>query len=91
MWQSGNIKRFCICMGFMLGFCLAASAQRKTESFDNGWKFMLGDDSLARYAKYDDTKWRTLDLPHDWSIDGNFSDKNPTTQYFCYLYPQKVN
>ncbi|HEY6955967.1 MAG TPA: beta-galactosidase GalB, partial [Flavisolibacter sp.] len=29
--------------------------------------------------KYDDSKWRKLNLPHDWSIEGSFSEKYPTT------------
>lgn len=60
--------------------CFNASAQRKVESFDDNWRFMLGDDSLAKTPNYNDTQWRLLDLPHDWSIEGNFSAKNPTTQ-----------
>ncbi|MGN6180193.1 MAG: glycoside hydrolase family 2 TIM barrel-domain containing protein [Mucilaginibacter sp.] len=50
------------------------------ENFDDSWRFMLGDDSLAQAPAYNDTQWRLLDLPHDWSIEGSFSEKNPTTQ-----------
>ena len=62
--------------------CFTASAQmpRKRVSFDRDWKFMLGDNGQAKNADFEDTKWRTLDLPHDWSIEGSFSEKNPTTQ-----------
>lgn len=56
-----------------------ASAQRTTVKFNKDWKFFLGDDSAAREIKYDDSKWRVLNLPHDWSIEGNFSEKHPTT------------
>lgn len=65
---------------FCIGFSVVASAQRKVESFDENWHFMLGDDSLAKSPNYNDIKWRVLNLPHDWSIEGNFSEKNPTTQ-----------
>lgn len=41
---------------------------------------MLGDDSLSKFPVYNDSKWRSLDLPHDWSIEGAFNEKNPTTQ-----------
>lgn len=57
-----------------------AQAGRRAQNFDNNWKFMLGDDSTAKDPAFNDAKWRTLNLPHDWSIEGNFSDKNPTTQ-----------
>ncbi len=40
---------------------------------------MLGDDGTANSPNYNDTKWRTLNLPHDWSIEGSFNDKHPTT------------
>ena len=49
------------------------------QGFDDNWKFFLGDDSLAKLPLYNDAGWRKLDLPHDWSIEGNFSDKNPAT------------
>jgi beta-galactosidase len=65
---------------FFACFSVVASAQRKVESFDDNWRFMLGDDSLAKSPAYNDAKWRALDLPHDWSIEGSFNEKNPTTQ-----------
>jgi beta-galactosidase len=49
------------------------------QAFNHGWKFLLGNDSLARYSKYDDSKWRKLDLPHDWSIEGSFDEKATST------------
>ncbi|SHL40382.1 beta-galactosidase [Chitinophaga jiangningensis] len=47
--------------------------------FNSNWKFLLGDDSLASQPKYNDTKWRQLTLPHDWSIEHNFSATVPAT------------
>ncbi len=43
---------------------------RKVFTFDNGWRFWLGDDPAAKRPDFDDTHWRTLSLPHDWSIEG---------------------
>ncbi len=60
-------------------FTASAQSARKVENFDSSWKFMLGDDSLAKNNTFNDKKWRTLDLPHDWSIEGSFSQKNPST------------
>ncbi|QJD96329.1 DUF4982 domain-containing protein [Mucilaginibacter robiniae] len=45
--------------------------------FDNGWKFYLGDNKQAKEAGYNDARWRSLNLPHDWSIEGKFSKDNP--------------
>jgi beta-galactosidase len=38
-------------------------------SFDQAWRFHLGDPIGARWREPDDTTWRLLDLPHDWSIE----------------------
>lgn len=46
-------------------------------NFDTSWKFYLGDDSLASAAKFNDNKWRTLCLPHDWSIEQNIDKEAP--------------
>jgi beta-galactosidase len=75
------MKPFFIYLFFILSGCMYADAQspRKTESFDANWKFMLGDDSLAKQSAFNDSKWRTLDLPYDWSIEGKFNEKNSTT------------
>jgi beta-galactosidase len=40
---------------------------------DRDWKFFLGNDSTASTMNYNDNAWRTVDLPHDWSIEGQFS------------------
>jgi beta-galactosidase len=42
---------------------------REIIPFDTGWRFWLGDDPAARQPGFDDTSWRTLDVPHDWSIE----------------------
>lgn len=45
---------------------------------DFGWKFMLGDPSRAGEASFADGAWRTVNLPHDWSIEGRPEKDNPT-------------
>lgn len=41
--------------------------------FNDGWLFKLTDDSIIAQTAYDDSRWRKLDLPHDWSIEGQLS------------------
>jgi len=53
-----------------------ASMERK-QLFDYSWKFFLGDTVSAGSKDFDDKKWRNLDLPHDWSIEGKVEPKNP--------------
>ena len=36
---------------------------------DSDWRFFLGDVPQARDPAFDDSAWRMLDLPHDWSIE----------------------
>ena len=52
---------------------------RIIKDFNFGWKFYQGDDSLVNEVLYDDSKWRILNLPHDWSIEGEFSKDHPAT------------
>ncbi|MCX6261071.1 MAG: DUF4982 domain-containing protein [Bacteroidia bacterium] len=37
--------------------------------FDSGWRFHLGGAQGAENPSFDDSKWRKIDLPHDWSIE----------------------
>ena len=41
----------------------------RTASFDEGWRFIKENPSGAEAPAFDDSKWRALDLPHDWSIE----------------------
>lgn len=52
-------------------------AQRETLSFDRGWRFHRGDVPQAQQPEFVDTAWRRLDVPHDWSIEGPFSEQHP--------------
>ena len=53
----------------------ASSTARICETFDFGWKFLKGDSPGAQQPEFPDSAWRTVDLPHDWSIEGPFSDQ----------------
>ena len=55
------------------------SAQTRTVAdFDKGWNFHLGDVVGAEDPLMKDAGWRKLDLPHDWSIEGEFNKDNPS-------------
>jgi hypothetical protein len=51
-------------------------AVRERRNFDNGWRFHLGDVPQGQAPTLADTGWRQVDLPHDWSIEGPYSQKN---------------
>jgi beta-galactosidase len=64
----------------------AQDSPRSRESFNDGWKFVkflnASDESATTDKEpaglempgYNDSSWRALDLPHDWAIEGPFSD-----------------
>lgn len=60
-------------------YALSIHAQvRQAIDFNADWRFQLGDDSLAR-KKDDDSRWRKLQLPHDWNIESDFIKDAPAT------------
>jgi beta-galactosidase len=56
----------------------SASPPRTVLSADADWKFILGDPAGAESTTFDAQSWRTLSLPHDWSIEAPPAEKNPT-------------
>jgi hypothetical protein len=55
------------------GIAHAQLPHRDRMVFDLGWKFHLGDVSGAKDPLFDDASWRSVNLPHDWSIEANFN------------------
>ena len=51
------------------------SINNRNLSFDTGWKFLRDSVAGAENPSFDDSGWRKLDLPHDWSIE-NFADSD---------------
>ncbi len=41
--------------------------------FDFNWRFSKGNFATAMMPGFDDSDWRTVNVPHDWSIEGPFS------------------
>ena len=41
--------------------------------FDTDWRFKKADFASAALPEFDDTSWRQLNVPHDWSIEGPFA------------------
>ena len=58
---------------------------RTRTSFDSDWRFALGEHPGAAAPDFDDGGWRRLDLPHDWSIEGDFAMSNPAGGGGAYL------
>jgi beta-galactosidase/beta-glucuronidase len=54
----------------------SAEPVRERRNFDDGWRFHQGEMSGGEQAGLDDSGWRKLNLPHDWSIEGPYSAAN---------------
>ncbi len=63
---------------FSCTFNRGKSAREKLK-FTKEWKFKTGDSENFKNPDFDDSGWRTLKLPHDWSIEGEFSKDNPAS------------
>jgi beta-galactosidase len=72
-----NTKPFALGLSFLL-LSIHPHAQppertsgspRQAILFDAGWKFHRGGALRAEQPGFDDVAWRTVDLPHDWSIE----------------------
>ena len=48
---------------------LSAYADAQCQLFNFDWKFLLGNPQGAERADYDDSAWRSLDLPHDYQFE----------------------
>lgn len=56
--------------------CLSAFSQISfgdSKKINDNWKFNLQDNPEAQKATYDDTKWQSVNVPHDWSVKGQLS------------------
>ena len=60
---------FFLCLCAMGNLQAQLNNPRTITPLDAGWQFWLGDDPAARQPGFDDTRWRTLTLPHDWTIE----------------------
>src|SRR3954451_14678972 len=75
---------YAVALTAMLLAAMTQGARADTRDFDANWKSSLvnptditdpgGTYASAMNPSYDDSSWRTVDVPHDWSIE-----LNPTT------------
>lgn len=65
-----------------VNFAKANSLFGKALLFDENWRFKLSDVKDGAQSNLDDSKWKLLNLPHDWTIEGVYSpDKASCTGY----------
>lgn len=75
---------------FVFAHTISCKSDPKTSprikyNFDFNWKFKLGNDSRASQINFSDEDWRILNVPHDWSIEGNYDKNNPSGPEGAFL------
>ena len=73
------IQVTCLITSLLISCSVAPAEIRTTENFGQTWKFHLGDVSEGSDPAFADSAWRIVNLPHDWSIEGEFSEENPAS------------
>jgi hypothetical protein len=72
-----SISQYLITISFAL-FCVSFTISGQTSFgkpvlINDGWLFQLKDEQDASKPEFNDRRWRKVDLPHDWSIEGTLS------------------
>lgn len=55
---------------------LSLFAQRSEQSLEQGWRFTKGEVSGAEKIDFNDSRWESVTVPHDWAIYGPFDVNN---------------
>jgi beta-galactosidase len=70
--------RKCFALVLLAAFFIESVPARDVVSLDDHWRFLKADASGAQQANFDDSAWRVVNVPHDWSIEGPFAETNMT-------------
>ncbi len=60
---------FTLTLFFLISSVSFSQNKNGNNLFDTGWRFHLGGAQRAEQPGFDDSKWNTVDIPHDWSIE----------------------
>ena len=60
----------------LLALALTTSGWAQQQTLEKGWKFTREDKETFSQANYNDAKWQSVTLPHDWAIYGPFDMEN---------------
>ena len=86
MFKLSNFLSLTLCVLILHSMALQAQDNyRSIINFDSNWHFLKDDAKGAEVSAFDDSKWRKLDVPHDWSIEGTYNETNPTGRGGGYL------
>lgn len=67
---------FIIIFAFVLSPIVFGQSARRIRSMHEDWKFQKNDIVGAEMQDFDDSNWRKVQIPHDWSVEGPYSKDN---------------
>ncbi|MGE0021595.1 MAG: glycoside hydrolase family 2 TIM barrel-domain containing protein [Draconibacterium sp.] len=67
-----NLKYGFVLVIFFLIITQLSIAQRVVNELGSGWKFAKGSNEQAFLPDFNDATWQTVEVPHDWAIEGPF-------------------
>lgn len=70
--ELGTFRSFGLILLFLLLPFISSTQPRTVIELDKGWKFQKGKHESAYRTDFDDSKWETVTVPHDWAIYGPF-------------------
>ena len=84
--------------GFLVTIIFQSYAQQRiTVNLQSNWRFFQGSNNTAHLKDFDDSKWPTVTIPHDWAIAGPFipegdgnTGKLPWKGEGWYRYPLEI-
>jgi beta-galactosidase len=59
-------------------FVIAEPQPRQIQQFTTDWRFLQSDAPGAESPTFDDSAWKPVTLPHDWSIAGPVDENAPS-------------
>ncbi|MDV7188001.1 glycoside hydrolase family 2 TIM barrel-domain containing protein [Lutibacter sp. TH_r2] len=70
-----KLKKTILKLLFVLVLGSSVFAQERVHDFNFDWKFKLVEDTtIPTQIPLEDSKWRDIRLPHDWSVEHSFRD-----------------
>lgn len=72
-----NMKKiFTMTLALAIGVSASLAGVRHERTLEKGWRFTRDDAKEFSSPAFDDSKWQTVTVPHDWAIYGPFSWDN---------------
>ena len=68
--------RYLLGIALLFSFSVISAQVRTSYTFEKGWKFTREDNADFIQPDYNDIKWQSVVVPHDWAIYGPFGIDN---------------